>query len=326
MRRCIDVILPTYNGEKYCREQIESILSQEYKELNLIISDDASTDGTLKILRELEPLDDRISVYSNKTNIGLKKNLEFLISRCTSELIAFADQDDIWHANKLLLSQAHMEKEKARLVFTDLELVDETGGTICLSKWKFTNTPGAAANSVFASIFKSPYTGCTFLIEKASLHKLFPIPDGLFVHDKWIGTIMASKGYATGLPFPTIKYRQHSSNVTGSYRFGIKGLRKRVKKQSNGKFLSYLNFRSSQRVDLIEHLVEGSKLEAREDLKDLKRLLRIYSGSPRVLFTFDYVKYIFLCFSERKNIGLRNILVEISMTTLGTITNKQNDG
>ena len=81
MKEKIDILMATYNGEKYLKEQIESILNQSYENINLIISDDCSNDNTKKILQEYEKKDKRIKVYYQKENLGYIKNFEFLLKK-----------------------------------------------------------------------------------------------------------------------------------------------------------------------------------------------------------------------------------------------------
>ena len=92
----ISIAMATFNGEKYLREQIDSILAQTHQNFELVICDDCSTDGTAGILREYETQDSRIRVYVNERNIGFKKKFERAISLCKGEYIALSDQDDVW--------------------------------------------------------------------------------------------------------------------------------------------------------------------------------------------------------------------------------------
>ena len=92
----IDILLPTYNGEKYLKEQIDSILNQTYKNIRLIISDDCSKDSTPKILEEYREKDERIELYLQKENIGVVKGIEFLLKKVKSNYYMLADQDDVW--------------------------------------------------------------------------------------------------------------------------------------------------------------------------------------------------------------------------------------
>ena len=97
----IDVLLATYNGEKYLKEQLDSILNQTYKNINLIISDDASKDGTRDILKEYEEKDKRVKVFYQENNLGYVKNFEFLLKQVQSEVFMLSDQDDFWMPQKI---------------------------------------------------------------------------------------------------------------------------------------------------------------------------------------------------------------------------------
>ena len=125
MEEKIDILMATYNGEKYLKEQIESILNQTYKNIRLIISDDASKDSTPQILEEYRKKDSRIEIYLNKENRGVVKNIEFLLEKVEDEFYMLADQDDVWLPLKVEKSIETLKKQNADLVFGDLEVVDE---------------------------------------------------------------------------------------------------------------------------------------------------------------------------------------------------------
>lgn len=97
----ISVVMATYNGEKYIREQIDSILLQTYPIYELIIQDDGSTDNTCSIVREYLAKDDRIKLYINPSNLGFNKNFRTACQKATGDYIAISDQDDIWYPQKL---------------------------------------------------------------------------------------------------------------------------------------------------------------------------------------------------------------------------------
>ena len=120
----VDILLATYNGEKYIREQIDSILNQTYKEFRLLISDDGSTDGTRDILNEYKAKDDRIEIFMQEENLGVVKNFEFLLKKVEAKYYMFSDQDDIWKDEKIEKSLKKIE-EGFDLVYSDLEVVDE---------------------------------------------------------------------------------------------------------------------------------------------------------------------------------------------------------
>ena len=92
----IDILMATYNGEKYLREQIDSILNQTFKDFNLIICDDCSKDSTWQILEEYQKKDSRIKIIKNEKNLGYNKNFEKLLSFVKSDYFMLSDQDDFW--------------------------------------------------------------------------------------------------------------------------------------------------------------------------------------------------------------------------------------
>ena len=130
MNETIDILLATYNGEKYLKEQIESILNQTYSNIRLIISDDCSTDKTKEIIKEYEEKDDRIISYSHEKNLGYVKNFEFLLSKVENEIYMLSDQDDVWLPIKVEHTYDKLKETDADLEFTDLEVVNEKLETI----------------------------------------------------------------------------------------------------------------------------------------------------------------------------------------------------
>ena len=130
MEEQIDVLLASYNGEKYIEAQISSILNQTYKNIKLIISDDCSTDGTKKILKEYAQKDDRIELYLQEKNLGVVKNIEFLLKKVSSNLYMLSDQDDVWLPEKIEKSAKLLKENDADLVFGDLKIVDKDLNTI----------------------------------------------------------------------------------------------------------------------------------------------------------------------------------------------------
>ena len=126
----IDILLATYNGEKYLSELIDSILSQTYKNIRLIISDDCSKDNTREILDKYKKEDSRVIVYKQEQNQGYVKNFEFLLKKVESDYYMLADQDDVWLPEKVEKSLQKLKAENADLVFGDLEVVDQNLKTI----------------------------------------------------------------------------------------------------------------------------------------------------------------------------------------------------
>lgn len=216
----VDILLATYNGEMYLKEQLDSILNQTYSDFRLLISDDMSTDGTCKILEEYAKKDKRIALFHQKENLGVASNFEFLLGKVESEYYAFSDQDDIWNSNKLEKSLAKLKEDNADIVFSDLEVVDNKKNTIFKSYWELKEFKEKIVkyNSFEALYLNNYVTGCTMLAKSSTIKKCLPIPKNskFVLHDYWIALITSQNGKVTYIEEATIKYRQHKNNKVGS--------------------------------------------------------------------------------------------------------------
>lgn len=223
----IDILLATYNGEKYLKEQLESILSQTYSNFRLIISDDCSKDTTRDILKEYEQKDNRITVYYQDKNLGYVKNFEFLLTKVENQIYALSDQDDVWLNDKIEKSYNKLKETNSDLVFTDLEVVDENLKTI----FESFNDYMLLSRKIkkYQDSYKMQYlynciTGCTLMSKKSFIKNIIPIPlDSKYViHDTWIGLILSLQGKISYLNEKTIKYRQHGKNQVGTDKISHK--------------------------------------------------------------------------------------------------------
>lgn len=222
----IDILLATYNGEKYIKEQLDSILNQTYQNFNLIISDDCSNDSTVRILKEYEQKDNRIKVYVQENNLGYVKNFEFLLKKVQNEYYMLSDQDDIWLPLKVEKSLETMKRQNADLVFGDLEVVDESLNTIYSS---FNDFMLLTRKIEKCKDYKLEYlyncvTGCTLMSKKKFLDRILPLPtvSKHMLHDYWIAVIVSMYGKTYCMKEKYIKYRQHGSNQVGTNKISHK--------------------------------------------------------------------------------------------------------
>lgn len=216
----VDILLPTYNGEKFLREQLDSIIEQTYKNIRIIISDDCSSDSTPQILEEYKKKDDRIEIYIQQKNLGVVKNIEFLLQKVENSLYMLSDQDDVWLPNKIEKSIEKLKSENVDLVFGDLEVVDEKLNTIYSSFGDFMQLNKKIhkyINSYKLNYLYNCVTGCTILSKKEYIEKILPIPNEskYLIHDHWIGLIVSLNGKVAYMPEKYIKYRQHGNNEVG---------------------------------------------------------------------------------------------------------------
>ena len=227
MKEKIDILMATYNGEKYLKEQIESILNQSYENINLIISDDCSNDNTKKILQEYEKKDKRIKVYYQKENLGYIKNFEFLSKKIENEIYMLSDQDDVWLPQKVEKSYELLKKENADLVFGDLEVVDENLNTIYPSFGDFMLLNRKIKKYIKSYKLNYLYncvTGCTVMSKKKFIKQMMPFPfkSKYVAHDHWLAIMLSINGKVAYMQKKYIKYRQHGNNQIGTNKISHK--------------------------------------------------------------------------------------------------------
>lgn len=203
----ISVCIATYNGEKYIKEQLDSILMQLGDEDEIIISDDHSTDSTLKIIELLN--DKRIKIFVNNGTRGLTYNFENALKRASGDLIFLSDQDDIWNENKIRVCA---EKLKTfDVVITDCTLVDENLQILNQSYFKMNNSK----KGFFKNIFRSSYLGSCLGFRKEILNDVLPFPENLkLYHDWWIGIICDFKHDVCFIEDQLMLYRRHDKNMS----------------------------------------------------------------------------------------------------------------
>ena len=207
--------MATYNGEKFLREQIDSILNQTIQDFELIVCDDCSTDSTWQILQAYAGNSDRIHLYRNDQNIGFKKNFEKAISFCTGEYIALSDQDDIWlpHHLEFLLNNISGRS----LAGGNAELIDGSGRKLnrLLNEVDgFLYFPEGSKFLWRVLLKGDPIQGASMLLCNNFVRKCLPVPEGVRFHDAWFA---ACACFENGISYSfdvITKYRQHGNNIT----------------------------------------------------------------------------------------------------------------
>ena len=207
----ISVAMATYNGEKYIEEQLRTILVNLLPCDEIIISDDGSTDDTLKIIASLS--DPRIQVFDGPGK-GVKQNFANAILHCKGRYIFLSDQDDTWASNKTKTVLSAFETGHYTCVQHDCSLVnDNTGEILADSYFSFRHCgPG-----VWKNILKCTYLGCCMAFDAALVPKILPIPDDIDMHDQWIGILSDRFGSTCFLPEKLITYRRHEGTASDCF-------------------------------------------------------------------------------------------------------------
>lgn len=225
----ITVLMSTYNGERFIKEQIDSILCQENVDVSLIIRDDGSSDRTVDIINEYVKNDNRISFYSGN-NLGSAHSFLHLITEAPSaSYYALSDQDDVWDRDKLYVAiekLKHCDQDKPALYHSNLRVVDGD-----LNFIKNSHTVPLVQKNKYSSLIEPVVTGCTCVFNKAAKEKIEgKKPEYVSMHDTWIHMICSFFGSVVYDFDPHIMYRQHGNNVIGAYNGGIKQSIKRIKR------------------------------------------------------------------------------------------------
>lgn len=206
----ISVCMATYNGERFLRRQLETILPQLADGDELVISDDSSTDGTMAIIRSFD--DPRIRLFAGNRFRSPIFNFEFALKQARGDILVLSDQDDVWLENKLSVVRELFAHESRRpfLVVLDAEVVDEQGNMLhpsVLRKLK-------AGPGFWKNLFDNRYLGCCMAFSRDLLARALPFPILIPMHDIWLGQLCERIGTTSFVPVVTMRYRKHGASMT----------------------------------------------------------------------------------------------------------------
>ena len=214
----VNIVMSTYNGEKYLADQIKSIQSQTFEDWQLLIRDDGSSDNTPSIIRDMAKKDDRIHFINDgqNENYGVIKSFYHLVKYDSSDYYFFSDQDDVWLPEKIevTLKRAQIESsDNPLLVYTDLKVVNEDLEVLQESMIK--SQSHHANTELVQELTENTVTGGTMMINKALADK-WQVYDNLLMHDWYLALLAASLGKLIYIDQATQLYRQHEANVLGA--------------------------------------------------------------------------------------------------------------
>ncbi len=223
----VQILLATYNGERFLHGQLDSIVNQEYKFWELLIHDDGSTDDTIKILKDYEknyPKKIRLLI-DQKIFSSASKNFFHLIEQRSKEanLYCLCDQDDIWHKTKLriIIERYNSQNDKKPiLIHSDLSLIDSKGKLLEKSHNKLIKYKKNIITRE-TCLYYNPVPGCAMCINSALADRITYCKH-MVMHDWWILLYAVHKNtIILYIKLPLVKYRQHSKNVFGYKKINI---------------------------------------------------------------------------------------------------------
>ncbi len=206
MRKSVSVAMAVYNGEKYLKQQLDSILPQLTDYDEIVVSLDPSKDNSKCILDSYQ--DKRIQVFDGPGK-GVIANFENAIQRTKNDIIFLCDQDDVWNSKKVnkVLS---VFNQNVNVVMHDAKIVDENLEVIEDSYFTFRKSK----LGILHNILKNSYIGCCMAFRKELKPFILPFPNNLPMHDQWIGLVGEIKGKNVLLKDKLMLYRRHQDNVS----------------------------------------------------------------------------------------------------------------
>lgn len=237
----VQVLMSAYNGEKYLREQLDSILNQNYKNIEILIRDDGSTDSTPEILKEYAGKYQTVTYVQGK-NCGPAKSFFKLIKMADKQAnyYALSDQDDIWEPDKVARALTWLDRYKRQPGNKEIPLMYCSALTVVDENLRFLYQEGTEKRmknfSFGNAMVENCCTGCTMVFNRA-LQKMIAekrIPH-CSMHDWWIYLVASCFGKVLYDPSSKIQYRQHADNVIGMEEDKIKKLKKKIRGFQKGR-------------------------------------------------------------------------------------------
>lgn len=238
----ISAALCTYNGARFIREQVRSICLQTHPPVEIVLSDDGSTDDCVAVAREawrachLETpgLDIRLEVLQNVRALGVTRNFQRAVSACRAPLIALSDQDDVWDADRLeAMSRIFSARDDLLLLHSDARLIDEGGRDLGRSLFGALGVRASEISSIHEGrafdvlLRRNLATGATIVFRKELLQRALPFPDE-WLHDEWLAVMASITGGVDVLEEATIGYRQHAANQVGAPQSSVRRLMRKL--------------------------------------------------------------------------------------------------
>jgi len=228
----VSIVLPSYNGERYLKRQIDSIFAQSFQDFELIVADDVSTDSTIDILKSYAHREN-FQYSVNPENVGFIQNFCAALKNTHGRYIAPCDQDDIWLPNKLqsLLEEA----DRHLLVYSNSELVDENEKPLGRDLRQSLKINFISGNNHRAFYYGNCVAAHTMLFSSELLPYLDSLPESVY-HDHWLAFIASRLGTIQAVDKKLVLYRRHDSSVTTSIK----------KKRFTGNLVAYLKAKADR--------------------------------------------------------------------------------
>jgi len=206
----VSVAMATYNGENFIAAQLDSIIQQTHKNIEIVITDDASSDKTVQIIKNFQGKYPLIQLFINNVNSGITKTFEHSFKNCKGDFIAIADQDDIWELNKIETLLNEIGNEDA--IYSNSLLIDKKGQSLHKEFKSLMHLQSYYDGAPF--LMGNCVPGHTILMKADFAKMIIPLPCEM-MFDRWISFCAASNNGIKYVDKPLVQYRQHESNAVG---------------------------------------------------------------------------------------------------------------
>jgi glycosyltransferase involved in cell wall biosynthesis len=213
----VSIALCTYNGAEFLPGQLDTLVNQTYKAIEIVIVDDCSTDETFTVLKNYAQKYPQIKLSQNEINLGFTANFEKAVTLCNGELIALCDQDDLWDLQKIEL-QVGAIKDNV-FIYHDSEFIHEDGSGMDKKMSDIMNLYRGGEPETF--LFFNCVSGHSILMKKELLADALPLKKEYF-HDWWLAYVATNIGKIDYIPHCLVKYRQHDKSDTNILRMDRK--------------------------------------------------------------------------------------------------------
>lgn len=273
----VSIAMCTYNGAKYLKPQLDSILRQTYANLELVVFDDCSTDETWSILEEYAQRDHRIRIFYNDRNVGFVKNFENAIAECRGELIALADQDDVWLEQKITALVEDIGDNL--LIYSRVSLIGPNGEGLD-EEFPGKSVRRLDGDCALALVLGNCVTGHACLIRRELFEKARQSLSAMRYHDQWLAIVAAAEGRLKAGNEVLSYYRLHNNNVVF----------KNKKKRKEHKYLAVMNKLNGQ-LAFLRAVSQANVLNSHQRAL-LDELCELLAQNERSFFNFKLRRFL----------------------------------
>ncbi len=312
----VDILLSTYNGERYIEAQINSLLRQTFTDWRLYLRDDGSSDKTMSFLLNYAlQLGNRCHIIEHpKINLGACQSFMVLLEYSDSDYVMFCDQDDIWLPNKISVTVDKMRflenkygENTPILVHTDAKVVDSNLKEINPSLWNYQKSNPVKGSKLKRLLLQNTVTGCTMMVNRSLRTLALPIPHEAIMHDWWLALVAATFGRIELISEPTVLYRQHDKNYVGAEKWSslVAGLQlldllhpkkmQQNKRRSMALLYNQANAMLKQYKDLM-NLKDHKMVQAYSHLSEIGYIARRYYIFKYGFFYSDFLRNLGMLF------------------------------